>query len=343
MPELKYKTRGMSNPKGKPRVYFCCHEEDFERYFEPVSEEILKKQNCAIWYCDDFQSEADEQFYEDLKQMQLFVMPVTWRLLYRENRAIDVEFKFAVENHISVLPLMQEPGLEEIFNQKCGDLQFLDKTVNDLTAISYEEKLEKYLSAILVGDELAAKIRSAFDAYVFLSYRKKDRKHAQELMRLIHKNEFCRDIAIWYDEFLTPGENFNEAIKEAMLKSGLFVLTVTPNLVNEINYIMTIEYPMAKEVGKPIVPAELLPTDKAALAEMYEGIPACTDAHDEELLSKALLEAVRKIALKENDHSPEHNFFIGLAYHFFGTGGIVGSCRSVDYYVQHWKGCKARF
>ena len=51
-------------------------------------------------------------------------------------------------------------------------------------------------------------------------------------MRLIHKNEFCRDIAIWYDEFLTPGENFNDAIKEALQKSGLFVLTVTPNLVN---------------------------------------------------------------------------------------------------------------
>lgn len=311
---LKYKTRGMSNPQGKPRVYFCCHEEDFVRYFEPVSDEILKKQNCAIWYYDDFQSEADEQFYEDLKQMQLFVMPVTWKLLYQENRAIDIEFKFAVENHIPVLPLMQESGLEKRFNERCGEIQFLDKNERDLTAISYEDKLEKYLSMVLVGDELAAKIRAAFDAYVFLSYRKKDRKYAQELMRLIHKNEFCRNIAIWYDEFLTPGENFNESIKEALLKSGLFVLAVTPNVVNEINYIMTIEYPMAKEVGKPIVPAELVPTDKEALAEKYEGIPACTDAHDEELLSEALLEAVKKIAIRENDHSPEHNFFIGLAY-----------------------------
>ena len=43
--------------------------------------------------------------------------------------------------------------------------------------------------------------RHAFDAYIFLSYRKKDRRYANELMRLIHNNPECRDIAIWFDEF----------------------------------------------------------------------------------------------------------------------------------------------
>jgi hypothetical protein len=70
-------------------------------------------------------------------------------------------------------------------------------------------------------------------------------------MKLIHKNEFCRDIAIWYDEFLTPGENFNDSIRAALCKSDLFVLTVTPNLVNEPNYVEATEYPMALEEQKP--------------------------------------------------------------------------------------------
>ena len=200
-------------------------------------------------------------------------MPVTTNLLCTANDALDVDFKFAMEHHIPVLPLMQEPGLEELFNKKCGELQFLDKNKIDETAISYEEKLEKYLSSVLIGDELAEKIRAAFNAYVFLSYRKKDRKYAQELMRLIHKNDFCRDITIWYDEFLTPGENFNDSIKDALQKSGLFVLAVTPNLVNETNYIMTTEYPMAREEGKPILPAELVPTDREQLFEKYKDIP----------------------------------------------------------------------
>ena len=39
--KLQYKTRGMSEPKGKPKVYFSCHPEDFELYFEPISKELL--------------------------------------------------------------------------------------------------------------------------------------------------------------------------------------------------------------------------------------------------------------------------------------------------------------
>ncbi len=313
MAVLKYKTRGNASPQGKPRVYFCCHPEDLAKYFETLSNDILAKQDCTIWYVD-VDTPRDDEFFEDLKQMQLFVMPVTTNLLCSQNVALDLEFKFAVENHIPVLPLMQESGLEQLFNKICGDLQFLDKNSTDLTAISFDDKLQKYLDSVLAGDELAEKIREAFDAYVFLSYRKKDRKHAQELMRLIHKNEFCRDIAIWYDEFLTPGENFNDSIKDALQKSGLFVLAVTPNLVNEQNYIMTTEYPMAKQEGKLILPAELVPTDRKELSEKYEDIPVPADAHNEVELSEALLESIKKIAIKENDASPEHNFLIGLAY-----------------------------
>ena len=225
MAHLNYKTKGNSSPQGKPRVYFCCHGDDFEKYFGPVCDELLEKQNCAIWYADKTTA-RDNDFLADLKQMQLFVMPVTANLLFSENYALDTEFKFAVQNRIPVLPLMQEEGLEEQFNKKCGELQFLSRNPADKTAVSYDEKLGRYLESVLIGDELVEKVRGAFDAYIFLSYRKKDRRYAKELMSLIHKNEFCRDIAIWYDEFLTPGENFNESIKEALKKSSLFVLTV---------------------------------------------------------------------------------------------------------------------
>ncbi len=323
---LIFKTRENSNPKGKPKVYFCCHKDDFEKYFERISNEVLSLQNCSVWY-RDFSEAVNDELLSDLKQMQLFVMPVTTNLLCTENDALDIEFRFAIENHIPVLPLMQEPGLEQLFNQKCGDLQFLDKNNTDITAISYNEKLKNYLESVLIGDELAEKIRAAFDAYVFLSYRKKDRKYAQELMRLIHKNEFCRDIAIWYDEFLTPGENFNESIKEALQKSGLFVLAVTPSLLEKVvddngeekdNYIITTEYPMARKEGKPVLPAELVPTDREELSQKYEDIPTVANAHNDSELSNALLESIKKMAIKKNDKNPEHNFFIGLAY----LGGV---------------------
>ncbi len=311
---LQYKSRGGSSPQGKPRVFFCCHPADFQPFFGPISEEVLALQNCAIYYYDEPVSAEDREL--DLKQMQLFVMPVTTRLLTAENPGLT-DFRFAMAHHIPVLPLMQESGLEELFNHKCGDLQFLDKQNTDPTAIPYAEKLKKYLDSVLIGDKLAAKIRAAFDAYIFLSYRKKDRKHAQELMRLIHRNEFCRDIAIWYDEFLTPGENFNDAIKAALEKCGLFALVVTPNLINEINYIMQVEYPMAKEAGKPILPMEMVPTDAEGLRSNYDGIPDSVPT-DEATLREALLRVAKLLALQENDNDPEHNYFIGLAY----LGGV---------------------
>jgi TPR repeat protein len=77
---------------------------------------------------------------------------------------------------------------------------------------------------------------------------------------------------------------------------------------------MTTEYPMARKEKKPVLPALLVPTDKSLLSEKYEDIPECTDAHNSIALSDALLAAVQKMAIKENDNSPEHNFFIGLAY-----------------------------
>ena len=309
---MKFKPDNI-NQQGRPKVYFCCHTNDFDNYFEVVSNEVLEKQKCTIWYAEN-EDERNDEYLSNLKEMQLFVMPVTTNLLCTENEALGVEFKFAIENHIPVLPLMQEAGLEELFNQKCGDLQFLDKQNTDITAISYNDKLDKYLSSVLIGDELAEKIRAAFDAYIFLSYRKKDRKYAQELMHLIHKNDFCRDIAIWYDEFLTPGENFNDSIIQAIQKSGLFVLTVTPNLVNEKNYVMTEEYPLAQKEGKVIFPAEMVETNKSDLFSKFKNMPECVNARNEDEFTDALLKIIKQIAIKENKKTPEHNFFIGLAY-----------------------------
>lgn len=123
MATLNYKTRGNSNPQGKPRVYFCCHNDDFEKFFESISDEILSLQNCSVWYKDD-NDYMNEELLVDLKEMQLFVMPVTTKLLCTENDALDVEFKFAVENHIPVLPLMQHKGLEQKFKKNVANYSF---------------------------------------------------------------------------------------------------------------------------------------------------------------------------------------------------------------------------
>ena len=210
MSQLAYRTRGGDSPQGKPRVWFCCHPADQERFLEPMIRELLAIADCAVWYDPSpaalLSPAQREERESQLADMQLFLMPVTRLLLTSSSPALDWEFPLALARHIPVLPILQEPGLETLFNQKCGDLQCLNPHETDPTALPYLEKLKKYLGAVLIGDELAAQVRAAFDAYIFLSYRKKDRRQAQALMRLIHQNDFCRDMAIWYDEFHPRGK-----------------------------------------------------------------------------------------------------------------------------------------
>ena len=133
-------------------------------------------------------------------------------------------------------------------------------------------------------------------------------------MRLIHKNPLCRDIAIWYDEFLAPGEDFNENIAEALEKSALFTLLVTPNLLEDQNYVMRVEYPEAKKAGKEILPVEMVKTDRAEMAAKYLGIPTSVKGENDEEFRKRFTEGLKSIAIRENDSDPAHNFLIGLAY-----------------------------
>lgn len=322
MSYLKFKTIANTNPRGKPKVYYCAHKDDYNKYFESVCNDLFKLYDCSIWYLDNLDIDFNE-YEDDLKSMNLFVMPITTKLLTTENKVISKEFAFAIKNNIPVLPLMKEKNLDEQFNKVCGDLQYLDKFKKDDTGLTYQQKLKKFLSSIFINDELIEKIKAAFDAYVFLSYRKKDRKYAEQLMKLVHKNKFCQDIAIWYDEYLVPGENFNDAIKEALVKSDLFLLTVTPNLVNEDNYIVKVEYPLAKEVRKPILPVELVTTDKEKINSSFKDIPVVIDANNEVLLSETILNDLKKIAIETNN-TPEHDFFIGLAY-------LAGIDVEVDY------------
>ena len=324
---LEYKTPGMGDPRGKPKVWFSCHPLDAEKAREDLTDDILKYANCAVWYDAEPEAPYDPaELKEILGGMQLLAFGVTERFLRESCRAREVELPFALEQHIPVLPILTETGLEWDFNKICAEVQLVNRHVSDPTATPYEDVLKTFLNSVLVGDDLAGKVRDAFDAYVFLSYRKKDRRHAQRLMHLIHDNPQFRDIAIWYDEYLVPGEDFNDAIRAAFNKSGLFALAVTPHLLEPGNYVMETEFPLARERKNEkkdleIVPVEMYEedreenrTDREALKDSYRGIPKVEDEHKRPELDAALVEALKRISIKENDASARHRFFIGLAY-----------------------------
>ena len=310
---LKVKTRGGSSPRGKAKVYFSCHPGDIsllDHYFELISENY----NIAMYYMDEQAEETSrESILSMLEDMTLMVIPVTEDYLYSDNFARQRELPFAEQCRIPILPIVQKKGLSLPFNRICGSLQCLNEKDKDPTALPFVEKLQKHLNSVLLSDETTKKIQDAFDAWIFLSYRKKDRRIARDLMKMIHQNEYCRDIAIWYDEYLVPGEAFDKAIEEALAKSGLFALLVTPNLVNEDNYVMRVEYPLAKEWNKNIIPLENGPVDLKLLKEKFPDIPECISALDDKAVISELQKRLKTAAVRETDR-PEHNYLLGLAY-----------------------------
>ncbi len=319
MTVFKVETNNQADIDKKPRICFTCHPDDFDRYFKKICNDIFKTHDCAIYYTENM----TEVIAEDEKEIalgrnHLFVVPVTYKLLSSPNRAMDEDIPYALKEHIPVLPIMMESEIDEFYSKadKFGDLQYLNPYSTDLTEISYEDKLKKYLDSVLVSKEMAARIRDAFDSYVFLSYRKKDRKYANELVRLIHRIPECRDIAIWFDEFLTPGESFKDNIEKILDKSKLFTLLVTPSLLEKPNgkpnYVMAEEYPAAYESGKIILPAEMKKTDKKNLSKNFKGIPVCVKP-DSQKFRSVFIESVSNHKT-ESENSPEHKFLVGLAY-----------------------------
>lgn len=316
MAEFKIRTKNNDSPKGKPRVYFTCHPEDLSACLDRVCKDIFLTHDCAIYYTEDMTAPLDEETLNaDLGQMNLVVVPISYKLLREKNRAMQVDIAYAKENNIPILPLMMESGIDTLYSmeENFGERQYLTPEVKGTSSESYKGKLKNYLDTILVSGEMADRIRAAFDAYVFLSYRKKDRKYADELMRIIHAIPGCRDIAIWYDEFLTPGESFVSNIESAMDNSRLFALLVTPNILEEDNYVLREEYPAARRKGMDILPTEMVNTDRERLFALFDGIPSPIMTEDKEF-SASFIGMLEKIAKSENDNDPEHNFLIGLAY-----------------------------
>ena len=317
--QLKHELFGNKTLRDSQKVYFCAAPGDFTRYFRAISMQILTCiPSLSFWYPEGGSIEGtlsekdDADLFSSLLQMNLFVIPVTRNFLTEDCSARTREFSIAIRQHIPVLPILVEPGLETLFNETCGNLQCLSMLEQDATSIPFLAKLASFLNAVILQDEKLVKIREAFGGYIFLSYRKKDRAQAQEVMRLIHRDPSCRDAAIWYDEFLAPGEDFNDSIRQALEKSDLFTLVVTPHILEDNNYVMTQEYPMALQTGRQVMPVVAVDTKDSDLEKCYPGLPerlVCS-GDSAEVIAEKVRTALRLTA----NEDAEHLYYIGLAY-----------------------------
>ena len=101
---------------------------------------------------------------------------------------------------------MMEPGLVNEFTKRFGTIQFLDKTIIDPTAISYERKLESMLTESLVKEEITDKIKSKMAAIEIKAPHKLDKlknlkiyhgyQHIKKIPELKSRDELLEELKV---------------------------------------------------------------------------------------------------------------------------------------------------
>ena len=231
-----------------------------------------------------------------------------------------------MKNHIPILPIAVETNLEEFFavemnriGKGYGDIQILNLQITDKTAIQYRQKLYNALEAALVDNEEIERIKQAFSKHIFLSYRKKDRKYAKELLQSIYDIPFLQNVSVWYDEFISSGEKWSSQIEDALKNSEVFLLLVTPSIIEAGNYVIRKEYPMAKRQKKKIIPVSKLenqnsPPSLKELEYFFPGIKCLVNGDKLAELEEALRDLKNNVEINS-----EKKYLIGLAF-FNGIG-----------------------
>ena len=53
MARISFKVKNEGAIREKPKVFFTCHPDDFDKYFEKITDDILRTHDCFIYYTED--------------------------------------------------------------------------------------------------------------------------------------------------------------------------------------------------------------------------------------------------------------------------------------------------
>jgi len=322
---LVTRMREGTDPHNKPKIYISFCDRAQIGFLDSVAEEILSFMDCVIYYRSGVADEAERKGV--IQGVNIMVALIT-RDAVNEESIVYKEMAFAT---VPVLPIVVERIKPEDINATFNKRQYLyreavyddnasifDYGKNTKSEYRYKMKLKDYLEETLINKELYEAIRKEFSGKIFLSYRKKDYRWISNIGNIIMKDERFRDTSIWFDDYLIYGENFDETIKNAIIECDTFVLAITHNMVNEDNYVISVEYPLAKKLNKNILPIIIEDVDKEIIEEKFPGIGDAIKLEKHKEIPEKLVKMLKGYSDIKLDNSPGHLRLIGLA-HYFGV------------------------
>lgn len=307
-----HKTKGGAPINGKQLIFVHATESDHNDR-DKVIDMILESENggdYAVLYNDDKAFPVDFKTPE-LSRINLYVPVITENYLKQCGRDMDY-LKLSAGYGFSVLPVVQSSDLIPAFNERFKNIHAITLTMKDPKL-----EIEKLLSRMLVSAELIEEIiRDGFTRRLFLSYRKKDKAEVERIMRAVHNTKWGKAAAIWFDDFLVPGTDFESGINEAMIKADAVVFAVTNNLPKlndegKKNYVCEHEYPDAVKLGKKCLAVEAEPTSRQELDDaLGKDFPQSIPVDDRGRMD----DAFDKLGGEESDPDPYVMYLRAMAY-----------------------------
>ena len=248
----------MDCKEAKRRIFISAHPADRYGLIERVAEAINAAEGCVAAYHPAPNDKgpflpADVDALVVLASIKYFA----WA-----NSGYASELQTAISAGIPVIPIAIEAGqnLTDLVNMRCGKVQYIDAACDGL---------DLALDALTARLSAAARVVDESLPSVFISYRRADREAMLRLAETIKASPYADKINLWYDMVIEPGENYSLSILSEIKKCRLFILLVTPRLLEPSNYVYRVEYKLARKLGKRILSVEAERTDKRALDAMY--------------------------------------------------------------------------
>ncbi len=241
----------------KRKIFISAHPTDRCDYLQLLVDSINEIEDCIAVY-NTVPNDKGPTIPDDV---YAFVIVASLKYFVWSNSGYSSEFFAAVRNDVNVIPILVESGqnIIDLVNMRCGKIQYIDATEDIGFAL---DTLRAYLTAKerIIDETLPS---------VFISYRRTDRSILHDLVSTIEKSPDFRGVNVWYDEVIAPGENYSKSILNQLKNCNLFILLITPSILEEKNYVWRVEYKTARKLNKRILAIEAEKTDKRKLFEMY--------------------------------------------------------------------------
>ncbi|HEM6338486.1 TPA: TIR domain-containing protein [Streptococcus suis] len=251
-----------------------------------------------------------EQPYKFIDECTLVVVLITRDLLSNNESITEQYLRYSLSKNIYTLPIVIEEISENSFNNKFGNFHLLyykDKDFFEKLDFYINETFDPYNQLIVTKNEV-------IKPNVFLSYRKKDSALAHKLLITILSYPKFEYLSVWFDNFLVAGEDYSLAIQENLISSDFVLMCVTKNSLELGNYVLDIEYPLAKKMDKKIIAIAMDDVDIDLVNSFYPDLTKIIQINNIHAVIEEISKIITELNINLMINSPEDITKIGLRY-----------------------------